>query len=100
MTDTNYQLPIPIGMPIYVIEPCYCSVHYKTHNCGMHGGNKRKNATAIKAIALPDKNKGSYRIRCVKLYIRPFDPIKHLSKWEKTAFATETEALTAAKNYK
>lgn len=100
MSDTNYQLPIPIGTPICVIEPCYCHEHYKTWNCQMHNGKKRKNATAIRTIPLPDKKKGSYRTRCLKLYIRPFDPVKHLSKFGKTAFATESEAITAAETYK
>ena len=66
----------------------------------MHDSKKRKNATAIRTIPLPDKKKGSYRARCLKLYIRPFDPVKHLSKFGKTAFTTESEAVSAAENYK
>lgn len=100
MSDTNYQLPIPIDTPIYVIEPCYCSEHYATQSCRMFHEKKRKNATAIKAFRFPDKSKGAYRVHCMKLYIRPFDPVKHLSKLNKTAFLTEAEAIAHAENLK
>ena len=96
MNDTTYQLPIPIGTPIYILEACYCHETYAAHHCRMLSGKIHGNTTVTAVIRLPDKNKGSYRTRCIKIYARPFDPIKHLGKWGKTAFATEDEAVAAA----
>ena len=100
MSNTGYPLPIPIGTPIYTVEPCCCGKMYATYHCRMFHGKKHKNATAIKAFRLPDKTKGAYDVCCVKLYIKPFDPVRHLSRLNKTAFLTEQEAIDHIENMK
>lgn len=98
--DKTYILPVAIGTPIYVLKSCYCHETYANQHCKMLSGKIHGNTTVIAVIRLPDKHKGSYRTRCIKIYKRPFDPVKHLSKWGKSAFATEDEAVEMAKSKK
>lgn len=92
MPDTatvTLSLPVAPGAPVYVIEPCYCTAFYKTQ-CRLLAGQGTANRKAI--IVVPAEGRKN-KACCLKLYIRPFDPIKHLAGWGSTVFASSEEAL-------
>lgn len=92
MADTitvSIDLPVAPGTPVYVVEPCYCTAFYKTQ-CRLPTGQGTANRKALVVVPAERRRNKSC---CLKLYIRPFDPIKHLSQWGKNVFAHSEKAL-------
>jgi hypothetical protein len=64
--------------------------------CRIRNGNATSNASAIAVFHSNDAKRG---FRCSKIYIRPFDPTKHLAKWGKRVFKSyEAAVATINKN--
>lgn len=85
----SIDLPAAPGTPVYVVEPCYCTSFYKTR-CRLLAGQGTANRKAIVVVpAEGRKNKAC----CLKLYIRPFDPVKHMAGWGASVFECSEKAL-------
>jgi len=78
----NYELPVPVGTMVYVIEDCYCTPFW-IKKCKMRSGDPAKKCTALALI--PTENRKG-RAHCLKVYLRPFDPVKHLGQWGTKVF--------------
>lgn len=88
------EVPVPAGTPVYVIEGCACYTQMYADRCRIKNGNRTGNATAIAVFPRTNPKRG---FKCLKLYVRPFDPIEHLTKWGKRVFATQEEAIKVIK---
>lgn len=82
--------PVEPGTPVYVVERCNCTVHYREH-CLTLQGRPKGNAKAIAVMPCEPKPKATSAF-CWKIFIRPFDPAKHLKKWGTKVFETEEQA--------
>lgn len=79
----NYELPVPVGTMVYVIEDCYCTPFW-IEKCKMRNGTPLKNKCKALALIPTENRKG--RAHCKKVYLRPFDPAKHLGFWGTRVF--------------
>lgn len=84
------DVPVAPGTPVYVVERCNCGLHYKP-NCRQLLGNPTGNAKAIAIVPSIAKSKTNMAY-CWKIFVRPFDPSKHLKKWGTSVFKTEKQA--------
>lgn len=88
------EVPVPSGTPVYVIEDCYCYTKKYADQCRIRNGSATSNASAVAISPAINVKRG---FRCAKVYLRPFDPIKHLAKWGRSVFETSEAAVEAAR---
>ena len=95
MTQAKNRNPVATGTPVYFLAPCSCSgVH--AANCNVRNARPRKSTEEkiLAAFIINDGQLGS----CWKLFRYPFDPNRHAEHWSKRIFATEEEAMDAARS--
>lgn len=90
--DRCYTLPAAPGATIYMATYCKCSAHY-AKRCQ---GQIKAFPTATHLHREEVERRGQI-VYCVKVYERPFEPMKHLHKWGKTVFPTLEEAAAYRK---
>lgn len=86
------EVPVPIGTPVFVIADCYCYTKTYAERCRIRNGRATNNASAIAIFQSHNVKRG---FRCKKIYVHPFDPTKHLAKWDKSVFKSYEAAVAA-----
>lgn len=99
MATFTIEVPVEPGEMVYVLDPCYCTPFY-IDDCRQRKGTSIRKPENRKCIAVfPAENKKG-RAHCWKVFLRPFDPVKHLAFWGKRVFKTQEEAFAAVNNKK
>ncbi|MBP3371372.1 MAG: hypothetical protein J6L88_02475 [Clostridia bacterium] len=83
---TKIELPVEPGTPVYCVSICTCGHQYK-EQCRVLAG-KSISAKCSCVMEIDPTASKPRESRCVKVFIKPFDPMKHLSGWGKKVFAS------------
>lgn len=89
MENTEMNVSIAPGTPVYVVTDCCCGDVY-AERCKTRNGIAHGNQQALYVVPIPNEEERHeihfYKNKCKKIHIHPFEPNKHLPLFGKTVF--------------